>query len=86
VIVTGEDVAQGKPDPEPYLLACSRLRLDTSQTIVFEDSNNGTRSAFRAGCNAVMIPDYFPPEDDVKHQAYAIFKTLNEAKALISHH
>lgn len=44
-----DDVAAGKPDPEPYLRACDRLRLDPASVIAIEDSRSGALSARRAG-------------------------------------
>ncbi|HWQ59654.1 MAG TPA: HAD family phosphatase [Candidatus Fimivivens sp.] len=55
VIVTGDEVMNGKPDPEPYLLAVSRLGLDPAECIVVEDADNGIRSAKAAGCIAVGL-------------------------------
>ena len=53
VVITGEDVARGKPHPEPYLLAAKRLVLEPACCLVFEDSDAGIDSAQAAGM-AVM--------------------------------
>ncbi|MGI9281465.1 MAG: HAD family hydrolase [Endozoicomonas sp.] len=82
-VVTSEQVVNGKPDPEPYLLACRKLGVPPEATVVFEDSNNGIRSAYTAGCQAIMIPDYLPPEADVQEHAFSILKSLHDARALI---
>ena len=39
LVITKEDVARHKPDPEAYLLALSHLRVSANDTPVFEDSN-----------------------------------------------
>lgn len=44
-----EDVMHGKPDPEPYRLACERLGLDASHVLAVEDSVVGAASARAAG-------------------------------------
>lgn len=44
-----EDVVHGKPDPEPYRLACERLGLDASHVLAVEDSVVGAASARAAG-------------------------------------
>lgn len=49
VIVGGDDVARGKPDPEPYLTAVERLGLQPRDCLAFEDSLPGTASAQAAG-------------------------------------
>jgi beta-phosphoglucomutase-like phosphatase (HAD superfamily) len=44
-----EDVVEGKPDPEPYLLACKRLGLAPGDVLAIEDSSVGVASARAAG-------------------------------------
>ncbi|WP_432700209.1 HAD family hydrolase [Kluyvera cryocrescens] len=55
VIVERDDVAQGKPFPDPYLLAAERLAISSDKTIVFEDSKSGVISAVSAGAYCVGI-------------------------------
>ncbi|PJC91816.1 HAD-IA family hydrolase [Aeromonas lusitana] len=55
LMVGGDDVVRGKPDPEPYLLAASRLGLDPADCLVFEDAKAGIASALQAGCQVVQI-------------------------------
>ncbi|WON77439.1 HAD family phosphatase [Serratia sp. UGAL515B_01] len=55
VIVERDDVARGKPYPDPYLLAAERLGIPASKTIVFEDSKSGVTSAVAAGAYCVGI-------------------------------
>jgi len=55
VIVERDDVARGKPYPEPYLLAAERLGISACQTVVFEDSTSGVTSAVAAGAYCVGI-------------------------------
>jgi beta-phosphoglucomutase len=49
VVVTGAEVARGKPDPDIFLLAVRRLNLEARQCVVFEDSISGIEAARRAG-------------------------------------
>jgi beta-phosphoglucomutase-like phosphatase (HAD superfamily) len=56
-IVTEDDVAHVKPDPELYLLTLARLGLDASEALVFEDAPNGVLAAKRAGLFAVAVPN-----------------------------
>ncbi|MET0406703.1 MAG: HAD family phosphatase [Cystobacter sp.] len=55
VIVSRDDVRQGKPNPEPYLTAAARLGLPASRTIVYEDSASGVQAAAKAGAYCVGI-------------------------------
>lgn len=54
--LTCEDVVHGKPHPEVYELAASRLGLAPSQVLVLEDSQNGCRAAVAARTVAVAVP------------------------------
>jgi sugar-phosphatase len=54
-IVTATDVTSGKPDPEPFSLAATRLGVDPAKCIAFEDSANGLRSARAAGMTVVGV-------------------------------
>jgi beta-phosphoglucomutase len=51
VIVSSDDVAHGKPDPEGYLKALEVL--DASQALVFEDTEAGVASAKAAGLHVI---------------------------------
>ncbi len=48
-VITGEDCRSGKPDPEPFLLAAERLGVDPGACLVFEDTDDGVKSALAAG-------------------------------------
>ncbi len=54
VLVTADDVARGKPDPEGYLAAAARLGLAVADAIVLEDAQAGIDAARAAGVSAVV--------------------------------
>jgi beta-phosphoglucomutase len=54
-IVTGNDVAEGKPDPAVYLIACERLGVAPQHTLAFEDAVSGIRAAKGAGLRCIGI-------------------------------
>ncbi len=56
VVVGGDQVERGKPDPEPYLTAVDRLGLTVRDCLVLEDSLPGTTSAERAGLATLGVP------------------------------
>jgi HAD superfamily hydrolase (TIGR01509 family) len=56
VIVAGEDVRNGKPHPEPYLLAARRLGVAPSECVAIEDSPTGLSAAIAAGTTAIGVP------------------------------
>jgi sugar-phosphatase len=55
VFVTIDQVAYGKPDPEPFLLAARRLGADPFRCLVIEDSSAGVAAARRAGCHVLAL-------------------------------
>ena len=59
-IVAAEDVARGKPDPEPFLLAAERLGVPPGQCVVYEDSPAGIEAARRAGMRTVDVRPHLP--------------------------
>ncbi|MFP4617704.1 MAG: HAD family hydrolase [Spirochaetaceae bacterium] len=81
VIVGGDEVEQGKPAPDIFLLAAERAEIDPKECVVFEDSNNGIRAAHAAGMRPVMVPDIKAPEEEVRTMVYRIYSDLSEAAA-----
>lgn len=55
VIVTGDDVQRGKPDPEAYELAARQLGVGPDQCLVLEDSATGLEAARRFGAQVLMV-------------------------------
>lgn len=57
VTITGDEVANGKPHPEPYLAAAAALGVPATACIAIEDSPTGAASAESAGCTVVVVPN-----------------------------
>lgn len=53
VIVSGEEVAHGKPAPDIFLHAASLLQVEPQHCVVIEDSRNGVRAAKLAGMRCI---------------------------------
>ncbi|MGW4378786.1 HAD family hydrolase [Kitasatospora sp. NPDC004531] len=53
--VTRDDVAEGKPSPEIFLLAAERLGVDPAHCLVLDDADTGLLAAARAGMAAVDV-------------------------------
>lgn len=62
LIVTGEDVGRGKPDPEPYALALARSGCGPAGSIAVEDSPKGAQSALAAGIPTWLVSHGGAPE------------------------
>jgi beta-phosphoglucomutase len=55
VVVTGDQVAQGKPHPAVFLKAAEGLRTDPAESVAFEDAFSGVKAAKAAGMRCVGI-------------------------------
>lgn len=59
IMVTSEDVQNGKPHPEPYAVTVKKLNEQPGNCLVIEDSDNGILSAKAAGCQTCGITNTF---------------------------
>jgi beta-phosphoglucomutase family hydrolase len=64
-IVAAEDVSKGKPDPEVFLAAASRLGVAPSSCVVVEDAAAGIEAARRAGMRSIGVSRRTTLEADV---------------------
>jgi beta-phosphoglucomutase-like phosphatase (HAD superfamily) len=55
--VCGDEVARGKPAPDPYQRAASLLGLRPEACLAIEDSITGTAAAEDAGCPVLVVPN-----------------------------
>src|SRR5918999_3789243 len=55
VVITAEDVAEGKPSPEGFLAACARLGVSPGLAVAFEDAPAGGAGAKAAGMPTVGV-------------------------------
>jgi HAD superfamily hydrolase (TIGR01509 family) len=56
IVVTHDDVVNGKPDPEPYRTAAAALGAFPGDCVAIEDSPTGAASASTAGCVVFAVP------------------------------
>lgn len=82
-IVSAKQVANGKPAPDVYLYACEQIGENPSDCIAVEDSPNGIKSAYAAGCKPVMVPDLTQPDEEVRPLLYAVADTLADIRRLV---
>lgn len=78
-VICGNMVENGKPEPDIYLKAAAELELDPSECAAFEDSPNGIKSAYAAGCRVIMIPDLSQPDDEIIPMLSAVYDDLGKA-------
>lgn len=77
-VLGGDQVAQGKPHPEPYLTGCERLGIEAQHALAIEDSPHGVRSALAAGCAVVHIPDLIETDPEWEAEIAVSLETLVE--------
>ena len=83
-IVSAKQVAHGKPAPDVYLYACEQIGEKPQDCIAVEDSPNGIKSAYAAGCKPVMVPDLTPPDEELQPLLYAVVDTLDGLGSLFT--
>jgi sugar-phosphatase len=76
VLVTADEVANGKPHPEPYLKGAQLLGVDPGQCLVIEDAPAGVRSAHAGGMKAIGITSTFSAEE--LHEAELVIQALSQ--------
>jgi len=78
-VVSSQEVARGKPAPDVYLEAASRLGVAPAACAAVEDSHNGIRSAKAAGMRVIALPNpHFPPDDEALASADVVLHTIDE--------
>ena len=80
IIITGEEVPNGKPSPDIFLIASELLKTPPPRCVVLEDSFPGIRAAHTAKMIPIMVPDLSEPTDEIRSLAHAVVPSLHEAK------
>ncbi len=84
VIVSGDEVARGKPAPDIYLEAARRLQVAPAACVALEDSEAGILAASRAGMCALLIPDWTRPSAAAVQAAFRVLASLNDARDVVA--
>ena len=86
VIVTGDEIEQGKPAPDIYLRAADKLGIPSNECLVIEDALSGIAAAKAAGMRVAAIPDtrFVDPRDYEKEADY-LLSSLSEIPPLVRH-
>ncbi len=74
ILVTADDVKNGKPDPEPYRRGAELLHAKPAECVVFEDAPAGIRSAQAAGMKVISLPTTYSASE--LHEADVIIAGL----------
>lgn len=76
ILAAGDEVPNGKPSPDLFLLAAQRLGIEPPHCLVLEDAEAGVIAAHRAGMKVFIVPDLKPPSPEVKRLADGVFESL----------
>jgi len=84
VIVTGDEIERGKPQPDIYLRAAEKLSLAADECLVIEDALSGIAAAKAAKMRVAAIPDtrFVDPREFEKEADY-LLSSLSEIPALV---
>jgi len=84
VVITGDEVQQGKPHPDIYLRAAKKLGISPEACLVIEDSLAGIAAGKAANMRVAAIPDrrFVDPQEYEKEANY-LLGSLSEIPALI---
>jgi len=63
LLITSNDIQNGKPHPEPYLRAAERLGFPAADCVVVEDVPAGIRAGKAAGAKVIAFPTTSPPAE-----------------------
>ncbi|MGF1449477.1 MAG: HAD family hydrolase [Opitutales bacterium] len=80
-VVSGRDVALGKPAPDIFLRAAQVLAIEPAHCLVLEDSGPGIEGAHAAGMLPVLIPDLHAPSPEQRSLAAFEFPWLGAFQA-----
>ncbi|KKM03430.1 hypothetical protein LCGC14_1774540, partial [marine sediment metagenome] len=81
IVITGEMVSNGKPDPEPYLKAVNELGVNKKDCLVVENAPAGIASAKNAGLTCFAVQTSLPGE--YLKDADKIFQSIDELSAFL---
>ena len=83
LIITGDEVEKGKPNPDIFLKCCNTLNVDKKDCIVVEDSLAGIKACKVGNLKSIFIEDLIPLSDEIKTNATFILNNLEEIKKII---
>ena len=65
VVLGGDATVRKKPDPMPLLVACEKLSVQTSRTLMVGDSSNDAKAAKAAGCPVLLVTYGYNHGEDI---------------------
>jgi HAD superfamily hydrolase (TIGR01509 family) len=76
-VVSSDEVAHGKPEPDVFLEAAGRLGVEPGRSVVVEDSLNGLKAGRAAGMRTILVPNgSVPPAPGAEEHANLVVARL----------
>jgi HAD superfamily hydrolase (TIGR01509 family) len=83
VIITGDQVAHGKPAPDVFRAAARALDVEPQDCLVLEDAPAGVQAAKTAGMTCIAVPDHGVAQLDLSH-ADKVVASLQDVRTLLT--
>jgi HAD superfamily hydrolase (TIGR01509 family) len=84
-VVYGDEVENGKPEPDIFLKAAQSIGASPDECIVIEDSINGIKAGHAAGMKVVHIPDTIEITEDIAALTDCICHDLSQVVTIIDY-
>lgn len=81
IVVSGQDVVRGKPEPDIFALTAERLNLPARCCLVLEDTLSGVKAAVAAGAPVIAVPSALA--DEIRGLASLVARDLDEVASLL---
>lgn len=78
IMVCGDEVEKGKPDPEIFLRAAGELSCDPERCLIIEDSYNGLKAAVGAGGIPIFIKDIKEMPEDILEKVHCKYEKMQD--------
>ncbi len=82
VLISADDVVNGKPDPEPYLKGAEQLKMSPAKCLVIEDAPAGIAAAHAAGMKVIALTTTYPASS--LQEADAVVPALKDVTVSVS--
>jgi HAD superfamily hydrolase (TIGR01509 family) len=80
LVIFGDEVSNGKPEPDIFLAAARKLNCKSNESVVLEDSANGIIAASRAYMVPFLVFDIKKPDKNIEKLAQKTFNSLLEVR------